>query len=329
MVTVGGEWDITNHLLNKPEIFFSPPHALLYSGVAVALVGTIIMFSRWHVFSSEEKTKYKFPIKIAMIGIFILVGAGPADFIWHSNFGLDGLLSPPHQMLLTGMMLCSVASMISILRYGASFRNQKYSLHHFLVVITILPVLLVSTGFLYSFSLPFSDTDFFNFNPEKHFAVVFATISMPFLISTMLVMCSKFGSYKFGILSITGILLLIINVATSIVANPALQHAIPFYFMTIIPFVATDEILSAYNSKKAHWISGAILGSVFPFLYFPLITYAYNEVVFERVISASMIITVYFEWLPIVYPIVIGPAVIMGILGTKFAQIIYKKILFS
>ena len=25
LVTVGGSWDITNHLLNKPETFFSPP----------------------------------------------------------------------------------------------------------------------------------------------------------------------------------------------------------------------------------------------------------------------------------------------------------------
>ncbi|MBA4454386.1 MAG: hypothetical protein H2B05_05525, partial [Nitrosopumilaceae archaeon] len=29
LVTVGGSWDITNHLLNKPETFFSPPHAMM------------------------------------------------------------------------------------------------------------------------------------------------------------------------------------------------------------------------------------------------------------------------------------------------------------
>jgi len=34
LVTVGGSWDITNHLLSKPETFFSPPHAFMYSGVA-------------------------------------------------------------------------------------------------------------------------------------------------------------------------------------------------------------------------------------------------------------------------------------------------------
>ena len=326
MVTVGGEWDITNHLLNKPETFFAPPHALLYTGVAIALIGTVVMFSRWNSFSNDFKTAYRFPTKLGIIGIFLLVGAGPIDFLWHSNFGLDGLLSPPHQMLLSGMMVCSVASMISILRFGQDFRGKKYSLHHFLVVIALLPVLLVSTGFLYSFSLPFSDTDYFNFNPEKNFAVVFATISMPFLISSVLVMCSKASNFKFGILSITGILLLAINAATSIVANPALEYTIPFYFMTIIPFVASDVILTYSQSKKAIWAAGGILGTTFPFLYFPLITYAFNEVVYDRVISASMIMSVYFEWLPIVYPIVVGPAIIMGILGTKFAQKALSKI---
>ena len=47
LVTVGGSWDITNHLLSKPETFFSPPHALMYSGVAISLVGVVLTFVGW------------------------------------------------------------------------------------------------------------------------------------------------------------------------------------------------------------------------------------------------------------------------------------------
>ena len=326
LVTVGGGWDITNHLLNKPETFFAPPHALLYSGVAIALVGTIVMFLKWNKFSEDEKIKYRFPVKIGVVGIFVLVGAGPLDFLWHSNFGLDGLLSPPHQTLLSGMFLCAVASMISILRYGQAYKENSYSIHHFMVVIAMLPVWMVSSGFLYSFSLPFSETDYFDFNPEIYFAVIFATISMPFLNSAVLILTSKLANYKFGILSITGIILLIINASNSILPNPALIDTIPFYFMTIIPFVAADVILAISQRSTAIYAAGAIVASTFFFVYFPLVTHAYNEVIFDRVVSGSMTSNVYFEMMPVVFPIVIAPSIILGIFGAKFAHKVIQKI---
>lgn len=315
LVTVGGGWDITNHLLNKPETFFAPPHALLYTGVAIALVGTVVMFSRWNKFSGDQRSLYRFPVKIGIIGVFLLVGAGPIDFMWHSNFGLDGLLSPPHQTLLTGMFLCAVGSMISILRYGQSHKNNSYSIHHFLVVLAILPVWMSSSGFLYSFSLPFSETDYFDFNPEIYFAVVFATISMPFLNSFILVFTSKLANYKFGILSITGIILLVINASNSILPNPALVETLPFYVLTIIPFVAADVILTMSKNRKAILAAGAILGTTFYFLYFPLITHVYNEVIYDRVVSGSMTSNVYFEMMPVVFPIIIIPAIVVGMIG--------------
>src|SRR5215207_10087821 len=39
-----GGWDITNHLFNKPESFFSPPHAALYSGVGLVIMGAILIY---------------------------------------------------------------------------------------------------------------------------------------------------------------------------------------------------------------------------------------------------------------------------------------------
>jgi hypothetical protein len=326
LVTIGGGWDITNHLLNKPETFFSPPHALLYAGVATALVGTILMLIRWFKLPSDEKSKYRFPVKLGVTGIIILVAAGPIDFAWHSNFGLDGLLSPPHLTLITGMFLCATSSMISILRFGMSFRGESYSIHHFLVVLALLPVWMVSSGFLYSFSLPFSNTNYFDFNPDIYFAAVFATISMPLLISTILVLSSKFANYKFGILSITGTLLLVINIANSIVPNPSLVETIPFYIMTLIPFVVSDVILAMSKKRVSAFAAGAILGSTFYFLYFPFITHVYNEVIYDRIVSGSVTSHVYFEMMPLVFPIVIGPAIILGIIGTKFAEKIFWKI---
>src|SRR5215208_3718785 len=48
----GGSWDITNHLLNKPETFFSLPHIILYSGIILAIIGATIMLLHWRSYST-------------------------------------------------------------------------------------------------------------------------------------------------------------------------------------------------------------------------------------------------------------------------------------
>ena len=83
VVTSGGSWDISNHLLNRPETFFSTPHFVLYSGVMIALSGAILVMLKR---SGELKTQNHTSIRLVQIGIALLVGAGPFDFLWHSNF---------------------------------------------------------------------------------------------------------------------------------------------------------------------------------------------------------------------------------------------------
>ena len=139
LVTVGGSWDITNHLLSKPESFFSPPHALMYSGVAISLTGVILSFIGWKNLK-KFKDSYFLSLKIKLIGIGLLTGAGPLDFIWHSYFGLDGLLSPPHFTLIIGMFLCSIGGMVGISRY-LKF-NDSQSLAKYLLILAVIPVWL-------------------------------------------------------------------------------------------------------------------------------------------------------------------------------------------
>ena len=69
LVTVGGSWDITNHLLNKPETFFSPPHALMYSGVAIGLIGAAISLFGYRNLQ-ESKIIFRLPLRLKFIGIF-------------------------------------------------------------------------------------------------------------------------------------------------------------------------------------------------------------------------------------------------------------------
>ena len=67
LAAAGGSWDITNHLLNKPETFFAPPHAVLYSGVS-AVVGAVLVFS-----ASKSAGKMIWPMKLVIACVVMLM----------------------------------------------------------------------------------------------------------------------------------------------------------------------------------------------------------------------------------------------------------------
>ncbi|CAE6492372.1 hypothetical protein [Candidatus Nitrosotenuis uzonensis] len=314
MVTAGGSWDITNHILNKPETFFSPPHAVLYSGVGTALLGFFVSYLGWK--KSGKHYPFAMGIKICGMGMSLLLAAGPADFVWHSNFGLDGLLSPPHLVLISGMMLSAVGAFVNSARYT----KQQVNSSRILIIISLIPVWFSVTGLFYSFSLPFSETDYFDFNPHPVFAAAFASTAYPFLISSILITASTLCGRKFGVTSIIGISYLGIMSLTAIVPNESLLATIPFYWLNLIPIVCGDLVLSKAKSASGIFAAGAIFGSAFFFMYYPLITYTYNEVFLEKVIWPSLISFVYFEMVPTIAPILVASGSVAGMFGAKFAK---------
>ncbi|HJU58815.1 MAG TPA: hypothetical protein VJ583_03645 [Nitrososphaeraceae archaeon] len=349
----GGSWDITNHLLNKPETFFSPPHVLLYSGITLALVGTTIMFLYWRSYSiyisnikGEKNFKLDLSIKFVIIGISMLILAGPFDFSWHSSFGLDGLLSPPHLTLTIGMLAGSIGSLIGITSYiviNNSISQEKKQNNNIntikknerilipiytgLTIIGILPIWMSSSGLIYMFSLPFSETEYYNFNLEPTTAATIATISFPFLISFILVSLFKLvkeignKKRKFGIITVTGSIFIIITIFTMMMPNKSLISTIPFYVLNIIPIIMADIFLSKLPSKRVFvYTSGGILGSSFFLLYYPMITHIYNEVLSNQPVWPSLTAPIYFDMIIQIYPLLAAPAIAAGILGTIFSN---------
>jgi hypothetical protein len=345
----GGSWDITNHLLNKPETFFSPPHVILYSGIGLALVGASIMFLHWRSYSiylsttkGEKNLELDLSIKLVISGVFMLILAGPLDFSWHSAFGLDGLLSPPHLTLTIGMLAGSIGALIGITscifiinnsisqekrhNNNDTFKkNEKIpiQLYTTLIIIGILPVWMSSSGIIYMFSLPFSDTEYYNFNLEPAIAATIATLTFPFLISFILVSLFKLveeignKKRKFGIISVTGSIFIIITIVTMIIPNKSLIPTIPFYLLNIIPIIMADIFLSKLPLKRLFiYASGGILGSSFFMIYYPMITHIYNEVFSNQPVWPSLTAPTYFDMIVQVYPLLAVPAVGAGILGT-------------
>ena len=326
LVTVGGSWDITNHLLSKTETFFSPPHALMYSGVAISLVGVVLTFVGWKNLQ-KFKHNYFLPLKIKLIGIGLLTGAGPLDFVWHSYFGLDGLLSPPHFTLIIGMFLCSVGGMIGISRY-LKF-NHSNSIVKYLLILAVIPVWLSASGIISSLSLPFSSTDFFEFNPEPTVAFIIASLAYPFLISLSLTLIFRLSNHQFGIMSVLGGLFLLIYSSTAIIPNLAMFDTIQFYSLNLIPFVIADIFLKMNRSKLSRFFVGGLLGSIFYLVYYPYVMYTYNEILLGKLVSPSLIYFVYFELIQTVLLYTLIPAILMGILAFIISDKLSKKILMN
>jgi hypothetical protein len=419
MTASAGGWDITNHLLNKPESFFSLPHAALYTGVGMVILGSIMTFRCQFNF---EKTvsrnelnrggrahralvlyiKYLkcFPlsVKLVVIGVLMLVSAGPFDFIWHSTFGLDGLLSPPHLVLTVGMALCSVGALLGIIstscrpsyEYESDLKHNKSKnivenettnaaslenstkreiyisrLYHetsypVLIVLGILPIWLTISGLIHMMSLPFSDTPYFDFNPDPVVAVIIATLCFPFLIALILFSSHELTIYHnrvldtgqrpaiarrhhegtaFGTLSLTGMAFIVINIATSILPNEYLVSTLPFYIINFLPIFAADILLTklsadsgkhnSINGKEKEigkYLAGAILGLVFFTMYFPLITNTYNEVLPNpQPVWPSLTSTIFFRMLDDFIPFIMVPAMLMGVFGVFAASKILDR----
>ena len=377
-----GSWDISNHLLNRPETFFSPPHAGLYSGVVLVLFGSLATY-RYHRHSSKMfdiNNGKPFPtyLRLLLIGVVMLISAGPLDFAWHTAFGLDGLLSPPHAVLAMGMALCSIGAFLGLISKNNYYdrmktktnietmtsevnyftvelkstspndtttRNKRSSLY---VIISITAIWITVSGIIHMISLPFSDTDFFKFNPNPILAGLVATLCFPFLVSFILFTSWKITK-KFGVLSASGLIFIFINLVTTILPNENLVPTIPFYLLNIIPIIMIDVLLSLPALRTSSSISsissislsqtrkkivvvlaGIVLGLTFFMLYFPLITHTYNEVsINPQPVWPSVTASIYFGMIDEMYPILVVSSMAVGILGVVVSSKLTAQTLYD
>jgi peptidoglycan/LPS O-acetylase OafA/YrhL len=136
---------------------------------------------------------------------------------------------------------------------------------------------------------------------------------------------SALAGRRFGIVTVVGAAFIVTGVLTSILPNDALVATIPFYLANVLPFVAADALLSFSRSKAVLYAAGAIVGIAFFTLYYPLITYTYNEVLERQTVWPSQIATAYFEMLETALPLLIAPAAAVGAAGAAAGDRLLTK----
>lgn len=141
----GTLWDISWHRSIGRDKFLSAPHLLIYLAAIFAGLFSGIQVI-WNSFFTNDDTK-KGLVRIwgifysSLGALFCIWGAiamltsAPFDDWWHNAYGLDvKILSPPHVLLVLGMLFLQFGACISISKYLNTAGGRKKILQFLFIV---------------------------------------------------------------------------------------------------------------------------------------------------------------------------------------------------
>jgi hypothetical protein len=137
-IVTGLIWDISWHRSIGRDTLFSPPHVLEYISAVVAGVtcGYVVLRTTLAGTEAQRGASVRFwgfrgPLGawVTIWGTFTMLVSAPFDDWWHNAYGLDvQIISPPHIVLLVGMLAVIVGAMLMVLasqnRMAASTRVE-------------------------------------------------------------------------------------------------------------------------------------------------------------------------------------------------------------
>jgi hypothetical protein len=149
-----------HNLPEPPESFFTPWHALLYSGFA-ALAGFLV-YQLVRNMRQGYTWRKAIPLgySLSMIGIPVFGMTGIADLIWHETLGfevgVENLFSPTHLMLAVSGVLLISGPLLATWRRSDGETKPSWSTHFpaALALLMILSTLTFFTEYANTFSSP-------------------------------------------------------------------------------------------------------------------------------------------------------------------------------
>jgi type III secretory pathway component EscS len=315
----GASWDVTSHILRQPETFFTPSHTILYTGAGLttiaAIIGIFISLRNKEEISSRS---FYTAFKLLIIGAAIQLVSGPGDFVWHSVFGVDGLMSPPHLALATGILINAIAAVIGLARILPHMQSKK---NQTLVRTALIPAFAAlwfsSIWYIFMFVLPLSNGEHFNFNPDPAAAVLIATIALPF-VSAMIFLISARTIGRLGAASTVAGVVISMNVLANIApAYQSLGAFLPWQLLAIIPvIIGADIAIHRAGPQTGMIVAGALIGITFYIFNFPMLPMTFAELLNQPNLSIDDILPSMYASLSQVIIMTAAPSVLFGIVGT-------------
>jgi hypothetical protein len=315
----GASWDITSHILRQPETFFTPSHTVLYTGAGLATIATIIgVFISLRNKEEIRSRSFYIAFKLLIIGAAIQLISGPGDFVWHSVFGVDGLMSPPHLALATGILINAIAAVVGLARILPHIQSKKNQTLARTALIPAFGALWFSSiWYIFMFVLPLSNGEHFNFNPDPAAAVLIATIALPF-VSAMIFLISARTIGRLGAASAVAGVVISMNVLANIApAYQSLGAFLPWQLLAIIPVtIGADIAIHRAGQQAGVIIAGALIGITFYIFNFPMLPMTFAELLNQPNLSIDDILPSMYASLSQVIVMTSVPSVLFGIVGT-------------
>ena len=143
------------HLASIQETFFTPWHAIFYSGfIATTLLFCSAAFRNRHSgFSWFHSLPREY--HLALFGVCVFFLGGISDFLWHTILGIEvnieSLLSPPHILLFFGGVLTLIAPFHSLWHRDGIALARKHPVHVIIATALVWSVLAFITQFAHPY----------------------------------------------------------------------------------------------------------------------------------------------------------------------------------
>lgn len=113
---LAGIWDAISHIMREPELFWTPPHIVVYTGVAMITLAAIL--GLFILITNPKNVFIKKGLKILIIGVILQITAGYADSISHDIYGVDGLVTVSHLVLEIGLLFSALGGFLVLSNIG-------------------------------------------------------------------------------------------------------------------------------------------------------------------------------------------------------------------
>jgi lipid-A-disaccharide synthase-like uncharacterized protein len=287
-VITGLIWDICWHISIGRDGLLSPPHLVIYLGAVVAGLFSgyeILRKSFWGSAVEKAASVKIWGIFYSSLGaLFCVWGAlamltsAPFDDWWHNAYGLDvTILSPPHTVLILGIIGIQFGAMVSVIAVKNQAKFQPVANHIKKRKDRILFWLFsLSGGFLLTIWYTLLSEELGRMESHRSSYYIYAASAFPILLMAV----GKAVKHRWAITAVTAVYTALMLGTLWIIPlfpaepklGPVLNHidhyqGFAFPLLLIVPAVALDLLRNRFaylHDWKLTWI----LGSTFLVLFF-------------------------------------------------------------